>query len=320
MAENEELLSNFDALIEDTTTTSANNDKGSSRIARPEISEEERVYNETYSKEEQQDVNNIDVEIPDTQTPIVILFGAPSMGKTMALLRLIRFFDEKYGSDGYKAVEPERVFRPKSDIHYSKMCDAINEMAYSKYTPGPTDNISFMLVKILNTGHPICQILEAPGEHYFDGSSDMEFPHYIKKIMGTPNRKIWVFFVQKDWGKDQNERDFYKKAIHKVDIGNEDEIVFLFNQADLFKRTLHDDTDLFETNIEQQYRGIFSPYRNTWIKRILYGRDNYKKVCFSSGTFSKTQQQEKNKKEVWDPGKDNHYCQDFWDALNLPNK
>lgn len=78
MAENEELLSNFDALIEDTTTTSANNDKGSSRIARPEISEEERVYNETYSKEEQQDVNNIDVEIPDTQTPIVILLKFPT--------------------------------------------------------------------------------------------------------------------------------------------------------------------------------------------------------------------------------------------------
>ena len=318
MADNQNTANNFDALIDDNSATSTSNTNGTrvTKPTKPTSSDEEVVYNETYSEEEQRDVNNITVTIPDDETPIVVLFGAPSMGKTMALLRLIRFFDDIYGAN---SVVPEKVFRPESDIHYRKMCDAIKVMAYSEYSPGPTDIISFMLVKILNEGRPICQILEAPGEHYFDGTPTSSFPTYIEQIMSTNNKKIWVFFVQKDWGKNQSERDSYKNAIHKIELGENDEVVFLFNQADRFGE-LHDDKELFESNIEQQYRGIFTPFRNTGAKKFLFGRDNYKKVCFSSGRFTKTQQQDPKKREKWIPGNNNRYCQDFWDALNLPNK
>lgn len=321
MADNQKTKSDFDALIDGTQETGRPSTSGNhvTKPVRPSSSEEEMVYNETYSEEEQRDVNNIKVTIPDTETPIVVLFGAPSMGKTMALLRLIRFFDEKYGTDS-EAVIPERVFRPESDKHYQKMCDALNVMAYSDYSPGPTDIISFMLVKIYNQGQPICQILEAPGEHYFDGTASSEFPTYIEQIMSTTNKKIWVFFVQKDWGKNQNERDSYRKVIHQIQKNDDDQIVFLFNQADRFKGALHDDVNLFENEIENQYRGIFTPFRNTGSKKFLYGRDNYKKVCFSSGRFKKTQQQDPNKREMWIPGNDNHYCDEFWNILDLPNK
>ena len=316
MADNPKQTSDFDALINESNPIPVPNNGGGNRTPKPATTEEERVYNETYSEEEQRDVNNITVTIPDEETPIVVLFGAPSMGKTMALLRLIRYFDDKYGTN---SVVPEKVFRPESDIHYRKMCDAIKIMAYSEYSPGPTDIISFMLVKILNQGHPICQILEAPGEHYFDGTPSSSFPTYIQQIMSTNNKKIWVFFVQKDWGKNQSERDSYKKVIHDIELGDDDEVVFLFNQADRFGE-LHDDKELFEANIEQQYRGIFTPFRNTGAKKFLYGRDNYKKVCFSSGKFTKTLQQDPKKREKWIPGNNNRYCEELWNALNLPNK
>lgn len=323
MADNQKKVSEFDALIDDTQKASHDN-TGENPVPKqiftnPVSSEEYKVYKETYTEEELRDVNNITVTIPDDETPIVVLFGAPSMGKTMALLRLIRFFDEKYGTDS-DAVIPERVFRPESDRHYQKMCDALKIMAYSDYSPGPTDIISFMLVKIYNQGQPICQILEAPGEHYFDGTASSEFPTYIQQIMGTTNPKIWVFFVQKDWGKNQNERDSYKRVIHQIERNDDDQIVFLFNQADRFKGALHDDEELFEKEIEKQYRGLFSPFRNTGVKKFLYGRDNYKMVCFSSGRFTKTQNQDKNKREMWIPGNDNSYCEKFWKLLDLPNK
>ena len=297
----------FDDLVNNDNITTQNS-------TNVDLSEKESVMRETYTEDEIRDVNNITVTIPDPDTPIVVLFGAPSSGKTMALLRMIRFFDKKSYS-----IEPVAVFRPKSDKHYEKMCAGLKTMAYSKYSPGATDIISFMLVKIYNQGRPICQILEAPGEHYFDGSNNSSFPTYIQTLMGTVNRKIWIFFVQKDWGADANERELYKQAIHNVRIGERDEVVFLFNQADRFLHLYingHPNKEAFSREINQQYTNIFQPYQNTGIKKTLYGRDNFKTVCFSSGSFTLTSE----KKEVWIPGDDDWYCQALWNALNLPNK
>lgn len=298
---------NFDDLVNDGTAVTAGG-------ANANLSEEERIKRETYTEEEIRDVNNITVTIPDPDTPIVVLFGAPSSGKTMALLRMIRFFDKKSYS-----VEPVAVFRPKSDKHYEKMCAGLKTMAYSKYSPGATDIISFMLVKILNQGRPVCQILEAPGEHYFDGTGNSAFPTYIETIVGTVNRKTWIFFVQKDWGEDANERELYKQAIHRIRLGAQDEVVFLFNQSDRFGHLFiggHPDKEAFAREINQQYTNIFQPYQNTGVKKVLYGRDNFKMVCFSSGTFKPTL----DHKEVWIPGDDDWYCNELWNALNLPNK
>lgn len=320
MADKQQQTGNLDALIEDDSPNASPNKIERVNHTPPPAKTAEMVYNETYSEAEQHDVNNIGVTIPDNETPIVILFGAPSMGKTMALLRLIRFFNEKYGTNA-QSVVPEYVFRPESDIHYSAMCDRLNALAYRDYAPGPTDIISFMLVKIYNNGVPVCQILEAPGEHYFDGSPEPHFPTYIHEIMGTPNKKIWVFFVEKGWGKNQNERDCYKKAIHGIGIKDGDDVVFLFNKADKFRNQLHDDVVHFEREIEQQYRGIFDPFRRTnRLEILMFGRDKYKKVCFSSGTFTRTQQPDPDKAERWIPGTDNRYCENFWNALDLPNK
>ncbi len=99
------------------------------------------VTDDTYTEEEQRDVNAITVTIPDRQTPIVVFFGSPASGKTLALMRMIRFLE----GNGYQVV-PEEVFRPKTDKHYSKMCVNLKKMVYDQYTPGGTDIISFTSV------------------------------------------------------------------------------------------------------------------------------------------------------------------------------
>lgn len=269
---------------------------------------------ETYTEEEQRDVNAITVTVPDTSTPIVVLFGSPASGKTLALMRMIRFLE----SHEHQVI-PEEVFRPKTDKHYTRMCENLKNMVYSNYTPGGTDIISFMLVKVLNpVGQPVCQILEAPGEHYFDGSPNLEFPTYINHITTLPNRKVWVFFVEQDWGENQGERNLYAQKIRAMQgiISPNDKVVFLFNKADRqrtkgqYDKVGHPKAKLFFKNIQQQYPDIFTNYKNSGLTAILYGDYNFKVVCFSSGIFNKTN----DGREVWTLSPD-FYCHDLWKAI-----
>ena len=280
------------------------------------MSDAERVKHDTYTSEEIRDVNNITVTIPDTQTPIVVFFGSQASGKTLALLRMIRFLENE--KMGY-TVQPEYVFRPQTDKHYKKMCDGLKNMAYNQYAPGGNDIISFMLVKVLDQGsRPVCQMLEAPGEHYFDGTANLNFPTYIHQICQVPNRKIWVFFVQQDWGQNQNERSMYAQKICAMQdlIMPNDKIIFLYNKCDKksnqYLPNKHPNVSVFFNNIQGQYPNIFSKYTRTGFSAFLFGKYDFQQVCFSAGTFTKNTT---NDKENWIPGAD-FYCQDLWNLIS----
>lgn len=282
-------------------------------IVKKTLTEEERIQQETYTFEERRDVNNITVTIPDKVTPIIVFFGSQASGKTLTLLRMIRFLESHEYS-----VEPERVFRPKSDKHYERMCAGLKDMAYSGYAPEGTDIISFMLVKVLDrVGNPVCQILEAPGEHYFDGTANLTFPTYINTIRTSPNRKIWVFFVEQGWGADQNERDRYAQKICSMQnlISPKDRVVFLFNKADLKRGTQYKpngepNTEVFFNVIRNEYPGIFTKYQNKGLAKVFFGEYNFKAVCFSSGIFNNIA----DGREVWTL-EDDSYCVNLWNAL-----
>lgn len=273
----------------------------------------ERQINEaTYNTEELADVNNITVSIPDVQTPIVVFFGSKSSGKTLTLLRMIRFLEQHDHQ-----VVPEAVFRPQSDRHYARMCNDLKTMAYNQYAPGGTDIVNFMLVKVLDSiGNPRCQILEAPGEHYFDGTATLQFPTYINAIRTSPNRKVWVFFVEQDWGENQTSRDLYAQKICQMQglISPRDKIVFLINKVDCHRNQYlpngRPNRKVFFNTIRQQYPNIFSKYQRTGLSKILFGEYNFQLVCFSSGVFTKTN----DGREVWTL-EDDAYCMDLWKAL-----
>lgn len=272
-----------------------------------------KVIEDTYTDDEIRDVNNITVTIPDQNTPIVVFFGSPASGKTLAMLRLIRYLE---GRENCQVV-PEEVFRPHSDRHYAKMCKGLKEMAYNTYAPGGNDVISFMLLKVLNPiGKPMCQILEAPGEHYFDGTPQLTFPTYINHIRTCPNKKVWVFFVEQGWGTNQGERNLYAQKICSMQglISPNDRVVFLFNKVDRYRQQYKNDgtpnKEVFFTNIQNQYPGIFTKYENRGLNKVLYGPYKFKAVCFSSGVFNMTN----DGREVWTPEKD-WYCQELWNAI-----
>lgn len=304
------MAENYEDLLKSSNSTSQNQNKNTA----PQNKDAAKTSNlhETYTDDEIRDVNNITVTIPDEKTPIVVFFGSPASGKTLVLLRMIHYLEKRK----YQVV-PETIFRPQTDKHYMRMCAGLKDMAYNTYAPGGNDIISFMLVKVLNAvGNPVCQILEAPGEHYFDGTAQVTFPTYINAIRTSPNRKVWVFFVEQDWGSDQGVRNLYAQKICSMQglLSPQDRVVFLFNKVDKHRQQYKPNGEpnkaVFFSNIQNQYPGIFSRYQNTGIAKMLYGAYNFKVVCFSSGVFNLTN----DGREVWTLEKD-WYCQELWNAI-----
>jgi len=245
-------------------------------------------FTSSLTVEEEQDPNKINVVISDT-SPIIILFGARSSGKTMTLIRLTRWLKKH----GYK-VEPDRNFRPSNSIRYKQMCDGFDEAINNDYTAGRTQALDFMLVKVMNKyGEPICQILEAHGEHYFDDMHpNQPFPRYINTICTIDNPKTWMFIVERDWLDEQDRRNYANKIIKmQSQIEGRDRVIFTCHKADLHPALFsagQPNREQFFRDIKNQYQGIFSKYENQNPITKLWRKYNFDFVIFSAGLFNDT--------------------------------
>ena len=236
---------------------------------------------------ELRDPNSIVVSIADQAVPIIVLFGPTECGKTMTLIRMTRFL-QKYG---YR-VSPIRSFRPAADEHYAKMCESYNELVHSSNAAEGTQMISFMLVEVLDkSGRRICQILEAPGEYYYNPKKPGEpFPAYVNTIINSGNRKIWGFMVEPDW-QDPSDRSGYVAKLQKLkrDMRPQDRAIFLYNKVDKSNFVIapgHVNMLGVKNDVENMYPGIFTPFVNPspiskWFKPYLCDL-----VPFSNGSFS----------------------------------
>ena len=270
------------------------------------------ILEETYglTTEEILDVNAIKVTISDP-CPIVILFGAKTSGKTMTLVRLTRFLR----AQGYR-VEPDRVFRSANSNAYQQMCDKFDETITNDNAAGGTSVIGFMLVTIRdNNGRPICQILEAPGEHYFDEEDRTKpFPRYINEILAMKNRRTWVFIVERNW-KDSSIRNAYADKIISMQdiIPASDKVIFTCHKADLSRGLFKNGRPIakqFFNDIKNQYPGIFTRYTNSNPISSLWKLYNFEFTVFSSGVFNKLQ----NGGQSYTPSQDFNPA-DLWEKI-----
>ena len=242
------------------------------------------------SLEELNDANKIAVSIADYKTPLVILFGAPACGKTMTLVRLTRYLQSK----GY-TVQPETSFRPAYDKNYKDMCENFDQMINSEDAAQSTSKISFMLVQVMQRGKPLCQILEGPGEYYFNPDNPKAlFPKYVNAIINSPNRKIWAIMVEPDNTSsrmDGEARLNYVTRIHKLKtrINPRDKVMFVFNKIDETPFVISPGRINYKeamARTQYLYPNIFVPFANENPITKWFAPYNFDFVAFQTGDFS----------------------------------
>lgn len=238
------------------------------------------------SSEELKDPNKIRVTIADNKVPLVVFFGPPSCGKTMTLIRLTRYLNDK----NYQ-VKPVRTFRPSNDTHYLQLCNDFDKLVGNANAAASTNNISFMLVEIYKEGKSICQILEAPGEFYFNPQQpNAPFPAYVNTIIHSNNRKVWCHFVEPDW-LDETDRSNYVKRIGKLkkEMKSRDKTLFVFNKIDKTQFVVSAGVvRISEARrwVEMNYRGLFEPFRNNNPITSFFSPWRCGFVPFQTGSFT----------------------------------
>lgn len=259
------------------------------------------------SQQEMNDPNAIKVILQNPDIPIVVFFGPPTCGKTMTLIRLCRFLV----SNGYR-VEPVRSFRPSYDSNYQHVCESFNTMINSDMAQEGTTLINFMLVEVSRNGHPLCQLLEAPGEHYFKPKEpNNPFPAYINAISSSHNRKLWGFFIEPDHTNSQIDHEDRLNYVDRIRRFNSymhprDRVSIIFNKIDetdciisqggavhtgeAIRKAKYSYPGLFDlfanqnpiTRLWKSSRADFIPYMNGYFTKLAnggisfqLGHDNY---------------------------------------------
>lgn len=249
------------------------------------------AHTRTYSDAEINNPAVIDVNISDTETPIVVLFGPPQSGKTMTMIRLAEYLT--HPDRGY-TVTPDRAFRKSYDETYRTNCDNFNRMLNDIWAAHKSKGLEFMLLKVSKNGRPIVQILEAPGEHYYDPADQTEpknnFLPYITKVIQSPNRKIWVYLTEPNW-KEMNDRKNYaeKVMLMKRNISRRDKSIILFNKVDttnLFYSTGEINMKYAEKFVDQHYPGIYSCFINENPISSLWRKYNCTFIPFRTGEYN----------------------------------
>lgn len=269
--------------------------------------ESKKIYG--LSAAEEADPNSIVVTVSDSKAPLVVLFGPPACGKTMTLVRLTRFLKQ----NGY-TVSPIRTFRPSSDDNYSEICSRFDIVMNSSMAADATDRISFMLVEVIKNGRRICQILEAPGEHYFNPKKPQDgFPSYVNTIIASSNRKLWTIIVEPDW-MDPNDRSNYVDRINslKQNMRSKDSTLFVFNKIDKtkFVRQVGDINKSAAINeVNNLYPGIFAPFMNQNPITRIFKEYNCDFIPFQTGTYTPS-----SKGTTYQEGP-REYCVKLWDAI-----
>lgn len=290
-----------------TSTDNANN-----------ISEEGNALGVNDAKNNAYEPSNT-IRIGDRQAPVIILFGAPASGKSMTLVRLARYLRKVKGL----TVAADRTF--KSGDSYAELCNQFERHLNTETALPSTKDDEFLMVKIYENGRLIVHILEAPGEHFFKPLSPKEMhisgqintrPYLTKIIDQIPNRKIWAFLLQAQWGFGGNNYDAFVDTIRTCKdrfIRPTDRTILLYNQVDVLNHLFKNARIMpkqAELAMRSEYSGIEGIFKNTNPLTSLWKDYTYSFVPFSTGTYS----MEKGEK-VYTESK-SYFPEMLWETLN----
>lgn len=256
---------------------------------------------------------NGDVEINDSQAPIVVLFGPTSCGKTMTLIRLTRYLREHQFT-----ITPDRTFRPSYDTAYKEDCEKFNQIVNDPIAQPGTSG--YMLVDVISNGRTLCKILEAPGEYYFNPvEPNKKYQHYLNKIIDAKNRKVWCVFLEPEW-MDANDRANYCDRITALrpEMKPTDRMVFIFNKIDKLPYLIKSPGVVNEKHAikyaSDHYNNIFDNFKNdipiiNWFKPY-----NCFFLSFQTGRFTAQDDSMGNTNILYSPG-DEAYPSRLWKII-----
>lgn len=262
------------------------------------------------------DPKSIIVTVNDSKAPIVVFFGAPKCGKTMILIRLARYLSR----EGY-VVKPLRDFRPADDIKYTLSCDEFNAKIANTFAAKGTERIDFMLVEVVKNGKRICQLLEAPGEHYFNPENPSDqWPPYVQNIINSHNRKVWSIIIDpSSCGTTSlttvSLHNQYVAKIQELDRqkSKRDKAIVIFNKIDttnLVKSPGQIYTKEAIGEMVNLYPGLINIFKNRHPITSLWRRYNLSFVPFQTGSYTTLG----DGKQVFTEGTDD-YPRQLWNEL-----
>lgn len=237
----------------------------------PATIEPTEIMNQQAEQRIPTDPNKITVKVSDSKAPIILLFGAPSSGKTMTLVRLSRYLRK----NGFTVSVDSKFVTTRDVWEYRENSAKFNDMLGTTMALPGTNRNDFLFIKVCDShGKLICQILEGAGEDYFplngENREKTPFPSYMTGIFNSNNKKVWIFLTEPDWDVNQTDRDEYVKRIGfcKKQFFNtkRDKSIILYNKIDK--------TDFIygpgqvhvknaQTYCNNEYQGLFQIFRNT---------------------------------------------------------
>ncbi len=263
------------------------------------------------------DPNDVVVAISNKNTPIVVLFGPPACGKTMTLVRLSRYL--KNVVSGYD-VKPVRSFRPDDDGIYRKLCDEFSAQLNASAAAGGNDRMNFMLVSVSRgAGDQICQLLEAPGELYFDPNKSENDPNatvYLNKIINSPNKKIYVVMLEPNWRSEEKRRAYVDRIKYlKKKMRPKDRVILLGNKVDkadeYIKSAGNVNDSGYQKFISDQYPGLFELFKEQRPIINFFKPYDCEFVPFQTGTYCKGS----SDKRIFEEG-DDAYPKNLWAKIS----
>lgn len=262
--------------------------------------------------EKQRSTNVEDIQISEITGPLVILFGPTQIGKTVTLLRLDEFIKGKYD------VECEKHFWEDSD-YYREKVEAFEELRRNQqYAPEGTGKVDFLLLNVSYGGERFCQILEAPGEHFFDRKNpDAPFPFYLNKLFSADYRKIFIFLFELNmFDSDASFKDYADKIAQLVSQQarpRRDRIIIVCNKCDEHPQYWKNGKP-----VEREFRNRL--FNHTSFKKLkeTLNNSNFKYipfVTFTSGTFTKTGSEIKGKDQTFAHSND-EFPKQLWSKIH----
>jgi hypothetical protein len=278
-------------------------------IPMPELSQ---LYTSSdISEDEIKDPNTIVVQL-NRKSPIVVFWGTPNSGKTVMLFRLTRYLRK----NGY-VVMPILDFRP-NNIKYTENCEKFDKLVDTPKVPGSTDKLNFMLLSVYKNGKEICQLLEAPGEHYFNEKfPNRNLPNYLHAIFENQLPKIFLFLLELNW-KDNEQISAYSNKVNSVirKMKKNDSITLVCPKANQNTHFFHKgkpEKDLFEKECKNYYKPIFNSLkeRNGGGMFSMFS-SGYDFLPFNSGEFNTDVN---TNIEYWEQSSDD-YPEKLWKSIS----